>query len=146
MSDHTFLVLFALAAYLLAGMFAVAGLILRSRMRRLFKSALAAKGSVISLEHSVSLSSEMVYPTVHPHFRFTDTRGVEHSVRSSVGVAPDTYKVGDVVQLFYDSASPQDSCIDPKAVCQMVRISMFAACLTALIATGICMVVLFRLA
>ena len=90
------------------------------------------------------MSSEQVYPTIHPHFRFTDTHGAEHSVRSSVGVEPEKYKIGDVVEVFYDLASPQDACIDPKAVNQMARISMFAASLAAIVATGIFIVVGFK--
>ncbi|HWD90748.1 MAG TPA: DUF3592 domain-containing protein [Verrucomicrobiae bacterium] len=146
MSDHAFLILFALAAYLFAGMLAVIGIVLRWRMRRLFRAALSAKGSIVSLERSVSISSEMVYPTVFPHFRFTDVQGTEHSVRSSVGVQPEAHKVGDVVDVIYDSASPQDAYIDPLAVRQMMRISIFVAALVAVIATGIFVVVWFGFA
>jgi hypothetical protein len=112
-------------------------------MRRPFRAALSAKGSIVSLERSVSMSSEMVYPTVFPHFRFMDVQGIEHSVRSSVGVHPEAHKVGDVVEVIYDSASPQDAYIDPQAVRQMVRISIFAAALAAIIATGIFIAVWF---
>ena len=143
MSDRTFLVVFALAAYLVAGMFAVAGIVLRSRMRRLFKSAFVARGSITSLEHSASMSSEMVYPVVYPHFRFTDTHGVEHSVRSSVGVQPKIFSVGDIVEVIYDSVSPQDAYIDSRAVKQLARISIFAAAFAAIVATGIIAVVWF---
>lgn len=146
MNQHKFLVFFAFAACSCAGTFTVAGIALRSRMRRHFKSALVAKGSVTSLERSASMSSEMVYPTIHPHFKFTDAHGVEHSVRSSVGAHPETYKVGDVVEVFYDSASPQDACIDPKAVKQIAYICIFAAILAAIVATGIFIVVWFRYA
>jgi Protein of unknown function (DUF3592) len=143
MSDHTFLVVFALAAYFVAGLFAVAGIVLRSRMRRLSKSALVAKGSIISLEHSASMSSEIVYPMIYSHFRFTDTHGMEHSVRSSVGVQPKTFTVGDIVEVVYDSVSPQDAYIDSMAVKQMARISTFAAGFAAIVATGIIAVVWF---
>lgn len=144
MSDHTFLILFALAAYLFATVFAAAGFVLRSRLRRLFKSAAVTRGSIVSLEHSASMSSEMVYPTVFPHFRFTDSHGVEHSVRSSVGVQPKAYIVGDVVEVTYDSASPQEAYIDPKSVKQMARIAIFASAFAAIVATGILVVVWFR--
>jgi len=143
MSEHTFLVLFALAAYLFAALFAVAGMVLRSRMRRLSQAALVTKGSIVSLEHSASMSSSIVYPTVFPHFRFTDLHGVERSVRSSVGVQPEAYTVGDVVEVTYDSASPQDAVIDPKPVRQMARIAIFASAFAAIVGTCIFIVVWF---
>ena len=146
MSNHTFLVLFALAAYLFSAIFAVAGMVLRSRVRRLFQSALRTKGSIISLERSVSMSSEMVYPVVFPHFRFTDLQGVERSVRSSVGVQPETYTVGDAVEVTYNSASPQEAVIDPKTIRRMARIAIFASVFTAIVATGIFVVVWFGFA
>ncbi len=122
-------------------MFAVAGMTLHSRMRKLFKSALVVKGSIVFLEHSASMSSEMIYPTVFPHFRFTDSRGIEHSVRSSVGVQPETYIVGDLVEVTYDSAMPKNAQIDSKSVKQMARIAIFASGFAVIVATSILVLV-----
>src|SRR5690349_15343081 len=129
MSGRTFLLLFSAAAYLLGGIFGGAALILRSRARQLLKSAVVTNGWIVSLERSVSMSSEMVYPTVFPYFKFVDAQGLEHKVRSSVGFEPEKYAVGDTVEVTYNPADPQQASIDPRSVQRVARISIFAAAL-----------------
>jgi hypothetical protein len=141
MSDRTFLIVFASAAYLFAGIFGASGIVLHSRSRRLITSA---KATIISLERSATMSSYSVTPTVTPYFRFTDRYGLEHCVRSSEGALPETYQVGDIVEVFYDSASPQCVYIHPERVKQMARVCIFAAGLAGLVATVMFASILFR--
>lgn len=132
MSDRTFLILFGSAAYLCAGVFGVSGIVLRSRMRG---SLTSAKATITSLEFSATMSSSSVTPMVTPNFKFTDNAGLEHCVRSSDSARPDAYQVGDIVEVFYDSSSPQYVYINPKRVKQMARVCLFAAGLAGLVAT-----------
>jgi len=111
-------------------------------MRRPLKSA---KGTIISLERSATMSSGGVYPITIPHFRFTDLNGVEHCVGSSDSAMPEKFKVGDIVEVFYDSASPQYVFIDPKRVRKMSNVCIFAAGFAALVATVIFALISFRI-
>jgi len=142
MSDHTFLALFASAAYLLAAVFFAAGFYLRSKTRRLLDSALVTKGKVVALEPSVSMSSEMIYRAFRVFFTFRDARDIEHRIQSSSYANPGDYKVGDVVEVFYNPQSPQEAIIDPEHSLQMARICLFGASLAALTATGMIIAIL----
>jgi hypothetical protein len=79
-----------------------------------------------------------------PLFTFTDAQGIEHRVRSLVSVFSGTHKVGDVVEVFYNSQSPQDATIDPKSSLQMASICLGAASAATIVATA--MIVLPRFA
>ena len=90
------------------------------------------------------MSSYSVTPTVIPYFRFTDRNGFEHSVRSSEAARPEIYKVGDIIEVFYDSSSPQYVYINPKRIRQMAYACFFAAGFAATFATIMFSLILFR--
>ncbi|MEI8291353.1 MAG: DUF3592 domain-containing protein [Verrucomicrobiota bacterium] len=142
MSDHTFLVVFALAAYLFAGVIGAGGIILRRRMRGPLKSA---KGTINSIEGSVTMSSSALYPIDIPHVRFPDMNGVEHCVALSESTEPERYKIGDIVEVFYDPSAPQHVFIDPKCVKGMSHVCLYAASFAVLVATVIFILIMLRL-
>lgn len=146
MSDHTFLALFALAAYLVAAMFIAVSFFLRSKIRRLLKTAVITKGTVLGLASGVTMSSESISRVFFPVFKFIDAQGIEHHVRSGVGTPSETLKFGDVVEVFYNPQSPQEAILDPKAYVKTGRTSLFAGSIAALVATSIVVVLLLRLA
>ena len=124
MSDRAFIVLFAIAAYIIFAIFMTAGIYLQLRIRRLLKSSMKAKGTIVSIEQSVGMSSELLYKVANPVFVFKDAYGKEHRVRSSVGEPPGFHLVGNHVDVIYQPESPQEATIDLKALIVMSRICL----------------------
>jgi hypothetical protein len=136
MSDQTFLTLFALAAYAFAAIFFSAGYYLRSKTRRILDSAVATKGTIVSLEPSVSMSSSSIYKVFRVFFKFKDMQGVEHRVQASSYANPGDCNVGDIIDVFYDPRIPQKAITDPKTSFQMARICLGAAIAAGIVATA----------
>ena len=135
MSDQTFLTLFALVAYAFAVIFFLVGYYLRSKTRRILDSAVVTKGTIVSLEPSVSMSSESICRVFRVFFTFRGAQGIEHCVQASSYANPGDYDVGDVIDVFYDPQLPQKAITDPKASIQMTRICLGTAIAAAIVAT-----------
>lgn len=145
MSDRTFLTLFALAGYIFAALFITVGFFARSKIRRLLKTGVITKGTVLGSASGVTMSSESISRVFFPVFAFKDAQGIEYQVRSGVGVGSETLKFGDVVEVLYNPQSPQEAVIDLKTYVKAWRAPLFAGSTAALVATGIIVVLLLKL-
>lgn len=137
MSDHAFIVVFAIAAYAIFAIFITVGIYLQLKVRRLLSNSLKAKGTIVSLEQSVCMSSELLYKVANPVFVFKDAHGKEHSVRSTAGEPPGVHSVGNHVDVIYRPESPQEATINLKTSILMPRICFLAASIAFIFATVI---------
>jgi len=137
MSDHVFIVSFAAASYTFFAVFIATGIHLQRKVKRFLVYSLKAKGTIVSLENSVSMSSGMLYKVVNPVFAFKDAQGNEHRVRSSVGEDPNIHSIGDQIDVLYLPEAPQEATIDFKTLILMSRICWLAASISFVFATVI---------
>jgi len=137
MSDHAFAVSLAIAAYTFFCIFISVGIYLQMKVKRLLKKSVKAKGTIMSLEQSVCMSSELLYKVANPVFTFKDVHGKEYCVRSSVGEPPGVHSVGDQVDVVYQQDLPQEATINLKTSILMPRICLLAASIAFIFATGI---------
>ena len=137
MSDQMFIVLFALTSYTVFAIFAAVGIYLQLKVQRILTNSLRAKGTIVSIEQSVCMSSELLYQVVNPVFVFNDIQGREHRVRSSVGEPPGSHFVGGNVDVIYRLEAPQEAIINLRMSILMPRICLFSAGLAFIFATVI---------
>ncbi|HXC35501.1 MAG TPA: DUF3592 domain-containing protein [Candidatus Acidoferrales bacterium] len=71
--------------------------------------AVHTTGVIIEMREHAGKNGSITYA---PTFRFQDSKGLEHTVSSTVSESPPAYNIGDNVPILYISSEPQSARID----------------------------------